>query len=220
MTRQIPAPQQARSKESLKRLMRAARQILNEKGLDAATVPRVAARAGLSAGSVYRRFPDKDALIRNVIIDFVERAAASNEAVLTPKLAKLGSLSDFVKWAVKTSLAAHRENARMLRSIRQFMLTYPNATFNKKILELETRSVQRVADFLLLKRKEIHHPDPEKAVKFALMTLGFALQEIIVLDVLPEMQDPRLPRNDDELARELTRMFLRYLGVNAPSHES
>jgi AcrR family transcriptional regulator len=213
MARRIPAPQQARSKESQERLMRAAREILNDKGLDAATVPRVAARAGLSAGSVYRRFPDKDALIRSVIIDFVQRAAASNEAVLTPKLAKLGTLSDFVKWAVRTSVAAHRQNARMLRSIRQFMLTHPNTAFEKKILELETLSVQRVADFLLLKRKEIHHPDPEKAVTFALMTLGFALQEIIVLDMLPDVEDPRLPRNDDELARELTRMFLRYLGV-------
>lgn len=193
--------------------MRAAREILNEKGLDAATVPRVAARAGLSAGSVYRRFPDKDALIRSVIIDFIERLAASNDAVLTPKLAKLGTLSDLVKWIVKTSLAAHREKVGMLRSIRQFALTHPSAAFKKKILELETLSVQRVADFLLLKRKEIHHPDPEKAVKFALMTLGFALQEIVVLDVLPDVADPRLPRNDEELARELTRMFLRYLGV-------
>ncbi|HXM19030.1 MAG TPA: helix-turn-helix domain-containing protein [Candidatus Tumulicola sp.] len=207
-------PQQARSKESQARLMRAAREILNEKGLEAATVPRVAARAGLSAGSVYRRFPDKDALIRSAVLDFVQRLEAANAAVLTPKLAKLGSLSDFAKMAVKTSLAAHRKNARMLRAIHQFILAHPDTAFKKKVVEVEVRSVQRVADFLLLKRKEIRHPHPAKAVTFALMLLGAALQEIVVLDVLPEMEDPRLPRNDDELARELTRVFLSYLGVS------
>jgi AcrR family transcriptional regulator len=214
MRKKTLEPQQARSRESQARLMRAARQILNEKGLEAATVPRVAARAGLSAGSVYRRFPDKDAMLRSVILDFVQRVEASNAAVLTPKLAKLGGLSYFAELAVRSSVASHRKNARMLRAIRQFMLAYPDAAFDKKVVEVEVRSVQRVADFLLLKRKEISHPHPAKAVTFALMLLGFALQEIIVLDVLPEMEDPRLPRNDDELTRELTRVFLSYLGVD------
>ena len=38
------APKQARSRESLERLMASAREILNEKGIEGATVPRVAAR--------------------------------------------------------------------------------------------------------------------------------------------------------------------------------
>jgi AcrR family transcriptional regulator len=213
MRKKTLEPQQARSKESQARLMRAAREILNEKGLEAATVPRVAARAGLSAGSVYRRFPDKDALLRSVILDFVQRTEASNAAVLTPKLAKLGSLSDFAAMAVKTSLASYRKNARMLRAIHQFILAHRDAAFIKKVYEVEVRSVQRVTDFLLLKRKEIRHPHPARAVTFALMLLGFTLQEIIVLEVLPEVKDLRLPRNDDELAKELTRVFLSYLGV-------
>ena len=73
--------------------------------------------------------------------------------------------------------------------------------------------MQRVADFLMLKRAEIDHSHPEQAVSFALMLVGFALQEIVVLDTLPTVPDPRLPKTDDELVQELTRAFLGYLGA-------
>lgn len=35
-------------------------------GLEGATIPHIAARAGLTPGAVYRRFPDKDALLREL----------------------------------------------------------------------------------------------------------------------------------------------------------
>jgi len=193
--------------------MKAARQVLNEKGLEGTTVPRVASRAGLSAGSVYRRFPDKDALLRSVVLDFLQSLDARNDAVLTPKLAKLGTLRTFIEMAVKTSIATHRQKAGMLRAIHQFVLSHPSSAFKKKVHALDARSVQRVADFLLLKKKEIKHPRPEEAVPFALMTLGFILQDVIALDVLPDVKDPNLPKNDDDLARELIRVLSTYLGI-------
>jgi hypothetical protein len=48
------AAQQARSRESLGRLLKAAAEILQEEGLEGATIPRIVARAGLSPGAVYR----------------------------------------------------------------------------------------------------------------------------------------------------------------------
>jgi len=42
-------------------------------GAEAATVPAIAERAGASVGAVYRRFPDKDALLRAVCERFLER---------------------------------------------------------------------------------------------------------------------------------------------------
>ncbi len=214
MAKKPLAPQQARSRESLERLMKAAREILNEKGLDAATVPKVAARAGLSPGSVYRRFPDKDALMRAVVLQTLESLDASTASVLTSDLAERLSLQAFAETLVRQSLAAQRRNAKMLRAMHQFILSHPSAAFKKKAAELNARSVQRVADFLLLKRDEMSHPDLRKAAPFALMLVGFALQEIIVFDALPGTPDPRLPKTDDELVEELVRAFLRYLGAD------
>lgn len=214
MLKKTMAPKQERSRESLRRLIAAARAVLNEKGLDGATVPRVAARAGLSPASVYRRFPDKDALMRSVVLETLQKYDEGNEAILTPKLAKLGSLATFAKQIVEQSLIGHRKNTGTLRAMTQFILSHPSTAFKKKAAQISIRSLNRVADFLLLKRKEMNHPRPEEAVPFALTVVGFVLQEIVVLDALPEVQDPRLPKNDADLVRELTRVLLSYLGVS------
>lgn len=213
MPKKTLAPQQARSRESLGRLMKAAREILNEKGIEGATVPRVAARAGLSPGSVYRRFPNKDALMRAVILEMLETLDATAATSLTPELAERLSLQQFAERLVRHSLLSERQNAKMLRAMFQFIVSHPSVAFKKKAAALNIRSIQRVADFLLLKRSEIGHPDPKKALPLALMLVGIMLQHIIVLDALPDVPDPRLPRTDDELVDELVRAFLSYLGA-------
>jgi AcrR family transcriptional regulator len=63
---------QARSRDSLTRLLKAAVEILNEHGIEGATIPRIAARANVSPGTVYRRFRDKDALLREVCLRMLE----------------------------------------------------------------------------------------------------------------------------------------------------
>jgi AcrR family transcriptional regulator len=213
MTKKTLAPQQARSRDSLQRLIKAAWHVLNEKGLQGATIPRIAARAGLSTGSVYRRFPDKDALLREVVLETLRSADEQNRALLKPELAERMSLIELAEMAVRASLASHRANVGLLRAITQFTLSHPSNAFKKKVAELEIRAFDRVVNFLLLKRPDINHPKPEEAVAFGMLLVGLALREIVVFDILPDLRDPRLPANDDDLARELTRSFLNYLGI-------
>src|SRR5579872_3889068 len=217
MAKKPLAPQQARSRKSLEGLMKAARDILNEKGLEGATVPKVAARAGLSPGSVYRRFPNKDALMRAVVLQTLESLDASTASALTSDKAERLSLPEFAETMVRQSLATQRRNAKMLGAMHQFITSHSSAAFKKKTVDLSVRSVQRVADFLLSKKAEMNHPDPRQAAMFAIMLVGFTLQEIIVFDALPGVPDPRLPKTDDELVAELTRAFLRYLGAERKS---
>ena len=77
----LPA-HQARSRESLARLLKAAAEVLNKDGLDGSTIPRIAARAGLSPGTVYRRFPDKDALLREVCLRLLEENYRQSKQLL------------------------------------------------------------------------------------------------------------------------------------------
>src|SRR5436190_18964587 len=67
------APQQARSRESLRKLLKAAAEVLGHHGVEGATIPRIAAHAGLTPGAIYRRFRDKDALLEAVILGILER---------------------------------------------------------------------------------------------------------------------------------------------------
>ncbi|WP_051166529.1 TetR/AcrR family transcriptional regulator [Amycolatopsis orientalis] len=59
-------PQQARSRVALQKLLTAAEHVLAEQGLESFTVAAVASQAGMSVGTIYRRFDGKDQLLHAV----------------------------------------------------------------------------------------------------------------------------------------------------------
>jgi AcrR family transcriptional regulator len=77
-------PTQARSRERLRRVLDAADGLLATEGADAFTTNRIAAVAGIPVGSVYRFFPDKEAIIDALALrywsDFEDLVAAAAEA--------------------------------------------------------------------------------------------------------------------------------------------
>jgi len=55
-------PQQERAEKRMQDMLAAAGAVIAERGLEAATMTEIAARAGASIGAVYQYFPNKDAL--------------------------------------------------------------------------------------------------------------------------------------------------------------
>jgi AcrR family transcriptional regulator len=64
------APIQARSRERLRRVLDAADEVLAAEGATAFTTTRVATRAGVPIGSVYRFFPDKEAIVEALAVRY------------------------------------------------------------------------------------------------------------------------------------------------------
>jgi len=64
------APIQARSRERLRRVLDAADKVLAAEGAEAFTTTRVATRAGVPIGSVYRFFPDKEAIVEALAVRY------------------------------------------------------------------------------------------------------------------------------------------------------
>jgi AcrR family transcriptional regulator len=63
-------------------IVAAAREILDDEGLDGLTMRRIAERLGIRAPSLYKHFPDKQALEAAIISEaFAEQAAAFEDAV-------------------------------------------------------------------------------------------------------------------------------------------
>lgn len=71
-------PRQARSRETVQVILRAAAQVFSTKGYAATTTNHVAARAGVSIGSLYEYFPNKDSLL----VALLEEHLAEGEAIL------------------------------------------------------------------------------------------------------------------------------------------
>ena len=122
-------------------------------------------------------------------------------------------LPEFAGKIIGGMVGAYRANAGLLRGMRQFLQRRVNSPFKKKALALEATHFQRTVDLFLLYRKEIHHPQPRMAVSLALRMIVGALYQVVVWPMQLKATKDLLPGNDDALARELTRAFLAYLGV-------
>lgn len=79
------APKQARSEATVEAVVEAAAQVFERHGYAAGTTNRIAERAGVSIGSLYQYFPNKDA----ILVALVRRHVAEGAALLAPQLERL-----------------------------------------------------------------------------------------------------------------------------------
>jgi len=207
------APQQARSRESMRKLLKAAAEVLGQHGLEGATIPRIAQHAGLTPGAIYRRFPDKDALLESVIIRIMERQDERLRMMFTPAMAREIPLPVFVEQLINNMLISYRANAGLLRALRKFTQGRDHTSFYRRVTKLEMRSYQYLVELFLVHRKEIKHPDPQTAVSFALVMLISTLVELILVDYDMKTWQAVIPKDDLSLKRELLRAFLSHLGI-------
>ena len=80
------SPQQERSKLMVDRIVAAGRQVLVEHGYERATTNRVAEAAGISPGSLYQYFPNKEAVLSAVVEAYSTEIAEQLTAVVTEHL--------------------------------------------------------------------------------------------------------------------------------------
>ncbi|HEX8904974.1 MAG TPA: TetR/AcrR family transcriptional regulator [Longimicrobiaceae bacterium] len=206
----IHTPRQARSRETLTRLLDAAEAVLAEGGLEGATVPAIAARAGLSVGAVYRRFPDKDALLRAVYFRMFGRMREQNETKMDPDLYRDAPLERVLRGIVRGIVQHYRQNRTLMQAMMQYADTHGDAEFRLRAAELNGAALSRLATIAAAKRDQMRHPDPEGAVRFALLTVGLVLRGVVLANQAPP---GFLLGEDVSLEDELTRMVLGYLGV-------
>ena len=75
-------PRQSRAKATVETIHEAALQVLRDVGYDRLTTTRVAQRAGVSVGTLYQYYADKDSLARTLVMDCVVRTERALKAVL------------------------------------------------------------------------------------------------------------------------------------------
>ena len=211
------APQQARSRESMRKLLRAAQEVMGQHGVEGATIPRIAQHAGLTPGAVYRRFPDKNALLETMIVNLYERQDERLRVSFTPEMARQIPVTVLAEQLIYSMVVSYRANTGLIRAVRLFAQGREQTSFYKKITKLEIRTYQYVVDLFLEHRNEIKHPDPRTAVSFALMMLASALIELIVVDFDLRNWQAVIPKDEESLKREFLRAFLSYLGVEQKS---
>jgi AcrR family transcriptional regulator len=205
-------PQQERSRESLRRLLNAAESVFDKYGLEGATLPRIAREAGLSPASVYRRFRDKDALIRAVFSRASEMQAEElAKQVDLEQVRKIG-IRHFTNHWIGGMLKGYGTRGGLIRAAMMYAQQHPRAAFVRRQKELEVQVYRNMVQMFLLWRDDIRHPDPEHAVTYGMMMVAFTVRELFLFN-LAETFESFVPVSNDHLQRELSRAFLRYLGI-------
>lgn len=213
MAKKTLAPQQQRSRESLRKLQKATAEVLGQHGVDGTTIPRIAQHAGLTPGAIYRRFHDKDALLEATILGMLERQGERAKTSMNPEAAAQIPLTVFTEQVINGMVLGYRVNAPLLRATRMFVQSRANTSFWKKACKLEVQAFEHVLELFLAHRKQITHPDPRTAVSMGLMMVISTLFEVVVMPTDLGPLKNFLPKDDQALKRELVRAFLSYLGV-------
>src|SRR5579862_9125986 len=91
-----PAPYRAHRERQRRRILTAARELFDVRGIDRVTVADIVAAAGIRASTLYEYFSNKDeivwALVEEVMVEGSEDAIRTMERVDGPVLAKIGAL--------------------------------------------------------------------------------------------------------------------------------
>jgi AcrR family transcriptional regulator len=110
-TREVPwrrRPQQARGQLRIHKILNAAEQVFAEVGYDNATTNAIAARAQTSIGSLYQFFPNKEAILKAIILRYLEEMRELLDQSMTSESTRVRSLTEFLEHLIH-GLVALRE---------------------------------------------------------------------------------------------------------------
>jgi AcrR family transcriptional regulator len=201
MPRKIPttarkSPQQDRSKMTVDAILSATAQILTQEGYDTASTNRIAERAGVSVGSLYQYFPNKEALVAAL----VERHANEMIEIVESKLKGLfdAPIEAMLSEIVKACITAHAVNPTLHKVLEEQV---PRVGKLKQIESAEERMTALLRAYL-----QKHQIQPQN-LDLTVFILGCTLESLTHSAVVKQ---PHLLQNED-LEQEITNLLLSYL---------
>lgn len=189
-------PTQVRAELTRQRILKAAAHVFAELGYAAGTTNRIAAEARISIGSLYQYFPNKDAILAELLIQHIDRGvwAGAADVDLTP-----GTLEEMVRALVRDAIEAHSGDPQLLAlMVEQAPMSQ---TLRDKIEEhgrLRTTQIREV----LAAHPDVRVGSPDIAADLILFTV-----EINTHKFMAAQSEVMV----DDFERELVAMVTRYL---------
>lgn len=193
------APQQARSRAMVDAILDAATAVLRAHGYDDTTTNRVAEVAGVSVGSLYQYFPNKQSLVTALI---ARHDTETWGVFTTHAAAALGRpFAEAVPAVIDALFAAHLVDPDLHRVLHQEV---PRAGAAALLHATSERSRAVVTEMLRFRAAELGH-------KVDIPTAALVIVETVEGLIHAALE---LPRARAEAVRaETSRLVLRYLGV-------
>ena len=198
LTLQRKDPTQARSKALVQDVLTAAARVFVEDGLDGANTNRIAEVAGVSVGSLYQYFPNKQSLALAVLVGHVQQAEASRPAALRGD-GRL-SLRERFRIAVRWQLDVHAQDPALHETLTRIA---PRVLGTESIRAFERFHQQTIRFILEGYRDELGDRDLDKAAFIVAQTMESLTHGAVLHH--PDWL------GDDALADEITELLVKYL---------
>lgn len=205
MARAIPttprkSASQKRSQATVETLLDATARVLTKEGYDRASTNRIAAKAGVSVGSLYQYFPNKEALVATL----VARHNREMLQLLRDALEKVASLdlATAMRELVRATVDAHLVDPALHRI---FAEQVPRMGQLAKIEALQRETFLLIRAYLEERRHEISVADLDSATSICVTTVEALTHEFVI-------DKPDAPDGDrDWFIDEVTRLIVGYL---------
>lgn len=186
------APRQARSQHMVEQILQATARILEERGYAGMNTNAVAARAGVSVGSVYQYFPNKDSLITALHERHGAQMYAAIDAVLGG--ARQGgaarSLREHLAAMVHAWLVAHQVEPELHKVLEK---EFPFFDAPAQDSPADDSTFKRMLTMLEAHRGEIGQPDLDLAT-WVLLRMMESLVHAAVMDAPARFAAPEIER--------------------------
>lgn len=194
------SPVQERSRETVAAVLDAAAQVFERHGYAAGTTNRIAERAGVSIGSLYQYFPNKE----TILIALVERHMDEGYERLLPLAAELSDepppLREGLERLVATMVALHADAPGLHRVL--FEECPRSAPLQERFDAAQKMAVEVIAAWLS-SRPEASVPDPALAAEMVASVVEGIAHGVVI--------HPQGTRKPDAYAAETVAMLFSYL---------
>lgn len=190
--RSTHVPRQARSRLTVTRLLAAAGELFPEQGFAATTTNQIAARAGVSVGSLYQFFADKSAMLNSLQLEWAGRLGVALDQALNDVANQ--ELADMVDHVLRVQASLNADPPGLLG----WLLT---ATGPAPVRRTVRGAVeQRVEELLTVRGRDL---SPAKVRVVAKMVIHISTG-VYALGDLSGVRDP-------EIFRQTRQALLAYL---------
>lgn len=179
-------PTQDRSRATVSAIVEATGKVLGARGPRGTTTVHVASRAGVSVGSLYQYFPDKEALIAAF---FEARLRHDVELVERVIARAAGSPVEVLRVAIEETVALYRRDRELYRSVAELL---PLMEQTIEVREGLARALAFATEHLRAHPELLGGRDPELVAMLAMHTVRGTLFRVV--ETAPEkLDDPALP---------------------------
>lgn len=106
-------PSQSRSHFTVNQILEAAAQVFADRGYAGGTTNHIASRAGVSVGSIYQYFPNKEAILVALVEQHMMSASRTLEAIIDLALEERWELDLMIERFVRSTVALHTAAPRL-----------------------------------------------------------------------------------------------------------